>query len=141
LQDITDDVDAVWKTFKKFVDPPVGDAKKGSVRGKIHLYTSEYVYAISFSPSQKTGEGDRDWTGGYLGCIASCRKERPGEDWTRGRDLPDGQFTVETFERIIHAIVRAEIGDSVKELQLRGDAAFARVGVPEDTVDPEEPID
>jgi len=44
----------------------------------------------------------------YLGCTASCRKPRAGETWTRGNDLPDGDFTQETWDEIMTAIVRYE---------------------------------
>jgi len=45
----------------------------------------------------------------YLGCIASCTSQLPGEDWTRGCDLPDGKFSRETWDYIKEAIVRNEM--------------------------------
>ena len=50
----------------------------------------------------------------YIGCTASCRKAKPGETWTRGSDLPDGDYNEETFEKIIRKIV----GYEMKNLQL-----------------------
>jgi hypothetical protein len=62
--------------------------------------TEAHTYAISAH-----FEGDRT----YLGCIASARKMRAGEDWTRGNDLPDGDFSRQTWERIKNAIIRHEM--------------------------------
>ena len=44
----------------------------------------------------------------YLGCIAKSRKARPGEDWTRGNDLPDGNLSKKTWRQILAGIVRYE---------------------------------
>jgi hypothetical protein len=52
---------------------------------------------------------------GYLGCIASSRRWRAGEDWHRGSDLPDGPLTEETWRSILAAIVSYELVDVVKE--------------------------
>ena len=46
---------------------------------------------------------------GYLGCGVTSRKNRVGEDWVRGSDLPDGGYSKETFDMIIRAIVRYEL--------------------------------
>lgn len=46
---------------------------------------------------------------GYLGCTASSRKPRAGEDWTRGNDLPDGEYGPETWLEIVCAIVSYEM--------------------------------
>jgi len=51
----------------------------------------------------------QDYHPTYLGCIASTRTPRPGEDWTRGNDLPDGYFCRETWEHIKNAIIRYEM--------------------------------
>lgn len=67
---------------------------------KFYLYTFEHAYAIvAIEEPKKT----------YLGCIASLRKPRAGEDWTRGNDLPDGPLTKETWNRILKAIVTYEL--------------------------------
>lgn len=60
------------------------------------IYTKDHSYQIGAKET-------------YLGCIASCRKPRAGEDWTRGSDLPDGKFNRETWERIKNAIARYEL--------------------------------
>lgn len=60
------------------------------------IYTKLHSYSISASPT-------------YLGCIASTMFYRPGENWTRGNDLPDGKFCRETWENIKDAIIRYEL--------------------------------
>lgn len=60
------------------------------------IVTAKHSYSISANP-------------GYLGCIASTTFYRPGENWTRGNDLPDGKFTRETWEAIKDAIIRYEL--------------------------------
>lgn len=72
------------------------------------LYTNEYVYSI-------TGyQADEMNSKGYLGCIASTRKPRVGEDWNRGSDLHDGKYSEETFIKIMKDIVAHEL----KSIQL-----------------------
>jgi len=63
---------------------------------RIRIYTNYHVFSIIV---KKT----------YLGCQASTRKPRAGEDWTRGNDLPDGKFTRETWEKIKNAIIKYEL--------------------------------
>ena len=62
----------------------------------IRIFTKDYVYQIGAKET-------------YLGCISSNRKERAGEWWTRGSDLPDGKFNRETWEKIKNAIIRYEL--------------------------------
>ncbi|HJS81334.1 MAG TPA: hypothetical protein VJ742_00700 [Nitrososphaera sp.] len=47
--------------------------------------------------------------GSYLGCTATSRKPRAGEDWNRGRDLADGIFSEETWRKILADIVSYEL--------------------------------
>lgn len=61
-----------------------------------HIWTARHSYSISATPT-------------YLGCGASTTFYRPGEDWTRGNDLPDGKFCRETWEAIKDAIIRYEL--------------------------------
>ena len=49
--------------------------------------------------------------GGYLGCGATSRKSRTGEDWLRGNDLPDGKLTKDTWNKILHGIICYELED------------------------------
>lgn len=73
------------------------------------FYTDTHKYSISgYVPVE--GKEQK----GYLGCIASTRKSRPGEDWTRGNDLPDGEYNKKTFDAIVRRILAYEI----KNLQL-----------------------
>lgn len=65
------------------------------VRAK--LYTDGHIYYV------------RAHENGYLGCVVSARKPRPGEDWTRGSDLADGKLDAETWNRILRDIVAYEL--------------------------------
>ena len=65
--------------------------------GRVVLATTGHGYSISFAE------------GRYLGCTAGSRIARPGENWLRGNDLPDGPFSRETFDKIIMAIVGYEL--------------------------------
>ena len=68
----------------------------GEKRVRVYIYTDNHFYAI-------------DATSDYLGCVASSRKPRPGEDWTRGSDLSDGKLNKETWHRILADIVGYEL--------------------------------
>ena len=70
----------------------------------VRIFTKEHIYQI----------GARET---YLGCIASVRKPRAGEDWTRGSDLPDGKFSKPTWEKIKSGIVRYELVKVTKPLK------------------------
>lgn len=58
---------------------------------------------------------DEDGAPFYLGCQATSRKERPGEEWKRGNDLPDGPFSEKTWKTIVNAILKYE----TQELQAK----------------------
>jgi len=64
----------------------------------VKIYTASHVYNIVYRHD-----------GGYLGCTASTTSHRPGENWTRGNDLPDGKFNRKTWESIKNAIIRYEL--------------------------------
>tara|TARA_Y100000310_G_scaffold55023_1_gene50429 strand:+ start:14062 stop:14442 length:381 start_codon:yes stop_codon:yes gene_type:complete len=66
------------------------------------LYTDTNCYNISAVP-------DRPAENSYLGCTVSSRKPRAGEDWTRGSDLADGEFSQDTWFRILSDIVGYEL--------------------------------
>lgn len=77
------------------------DGDEYEYKEKIRLYTETNSYSIvAVEHSNDTG---------YLGCQASSRKPRAGEDWTRGRDLPDGPLNEETWHEILGAIVSYEM--------------------------------
>ena len=71
-----------------------------------YIYTDNYRYCIY---AHNRGEC------GYLGCTYQNRRYRPGEDWFRGNDLPDGPLTEQTWYNIMVAIVRNELKDVVKK--------------------------
>jgi hypothetical protein len=68
---------------------------------KVRFYTSENKYFIIAI--------DRDDDTSYLGCQVQARKWRPGENWFRGNDLPDGELRRETWEQIKNAIIAYEL--------------------------------
>jgi hypothetical protein len=72
------------------------------LRGRLFLWTSKNRYGISFTYK-------------YLGCIAISRRWRAGEDWHRGRDLSDGSFSRETWERILRDIICYELEEPAKQ--------------------------
>lgn len=81
-------------------------------RFDINIFTTDHVYRLTATPT-------------YLGCIASTRKPRPGEDWTRGNDLPDGKFTRDTFVSILGAILFYEAKQVVKPVERIADSEKA----------------
>ncbi len=66
----------------------------------IRLHTDNNTYQIH--AVEKQG-------GGYLGCGATSRKARAGEDWLRGNDRHDGPLTRETWIGILTSIVSYEL--------------------------------
>ena len=86
-----DDFIKVTKDFKS----------EGSFHKEYVFYTDEYKYIVFAI--------DRPDDDGYLGCQVSARKKRPGEDWTRGNDLPDGPLNNDTWLMILNAIINYEI--------------------------------
>lgn len=78
-------------------------------RGFLCLWTSKNRYQITFRPADVVTHRNE----GYLGCGVSNRKWRAGEDWHRGRDLPDGSFTETTWRNILLDIVSYELESPV----------------------------
>ena len=95
----------------------ISDYKKGEVRLKI--FTKDHLYAISSRlpevkrPSAdyklKVGDELEKLNDGYLGCIADTRKPRAGEDWNRGNDLADGDYSEKTWQEIKDDILAYEL--------------------------------
>ena len=77
------------------------DPVRGEWKMKFCIFTNEHKYHIVAI--------DRRSDDGYLGCQVSTRKYRAGEDHLRGNDLPDGPFTIDTWNRILNAIIRYEL--------------------------------
>jgi len=90
--------------FSYFSPKKINVVKNTESRFKIHIYTDRNVYSIVATET-------------YLGCTAASRKPRPGEKYTRGNDLPDGNFLEGTFTRILGAILFYELKDVVKPIQ------------------------
>ena len=87
---------------KEFFQEVSGQGSETETRRIFCFYTDEHVYQI-VAIERFNGEED------YLGCQVSTRKARPGEDWARGNDLPDGPFNKKTWDRIIYSIVSYEM--------------------------------
>lgn len=68
----------------------------------IKFWTTNYQYNICAIPSRPNKMS-------YLGCTMNSRISRVGENWFRGSDLADGQFSEETFNKISYDIVSCEI--------------------------------
>ena len=106
--------------YGKIEDFVIIDHKEGKTNLK--FYTKDHKYCISaVLPGVRDKEGFKNEDGtyrednGYLGCVGQTRKPRAGEDWTRGNDLPDGPYTEETWDKIIHAIIAYELVKVVKQ--------------------------
>ena len=70
-----------------------------------HLHFNLYTDINRYSVKAIERESGKS----YLGCIASSRKPRAGEDWTRGRDMADGDLSYETWVSILSDIVSYEL--------------------------------
>lgn len=99
--------------------------KNKDPRLSITFFTNRYKYHISAVPTKVRSEKkDNSFTtfySGYLGCIAQTRKPRAGEDWNRGNDLPDGKYCVETWSKIVKAIVAYELVKIIKSKKPKSD--------------------
>ncbi len=65
------------------------------------IFTASNSYSISAI--------EREHGKSYLGCIAKSTRFRPGEDWLRGNDLPDGPLRHKTWRDILAGIIRYEL--------------------------------
>jgi len=88
-----------FKGFEKTVE----FTERSECKLRFRIYTFTNSYSIVAVIHQEPGRNN------YLGCIASSRKPRAGENWTRGNDLPDGPLNVETWNKIKNAIVNYEL--------------------------------
>ncbi len=69
---------------------------EGDARGRVVFATTKNNYFLTFTDT-------------YLGLVVSSRVTRPGEDWTRGNDLPDGDFSEETLDKAVKAVLLYEL--------------------------------
>jgi len=84
-----------------FIKEIEGHGGDGEVYRSLCIYTEDNQYFIS-AIERPAGKS-------YMGCQVTSRKARAGEDWHRGNDLPDGDFSKKTWDRIIYAIVSYEL--------------------------------
>lgn len=77
------------------------------VRVRLRLFSERYSYGVSVCVPADGSRPEEPF--GYLGCVASNRKPRAGEDWTRGRDLADGPYCEKTWHNILADIVAFEL--------------------------------
>jgi hypothetical protein len=82
------------------------DGPYGRVGFKVKLFTTQNWYSITALPPKASEDGGDS---GYLGCVASSRTPRAGEDWTRGNDLADGPYCEATWHKILADIVAYEL--------------------------------
>lgn len=73
------------------------------VRLRFYTYLNEYGIVAKEGPDSN-----------YLGSFVTARKAKAGEDHKRGRDLPDGSMSVDTWMNIICAILSYEVGPLYK---------------------------
>lgn len=77
---------------------------------RIRLFTRTHQYTITARPPYGMGGSiSTHADAGYLGCTVTARQPLAGEDWTRGRDLPDGPYCEETWNEIVHGILGYEL--------------------------------
>ena len=74
---------------------------------RVYFYTHNYQYNILINPPDKNKDGKEKDT--YLGCTVLDRKPIAGENWQRGKDLPDGKYCYETWQKIKDAIIAFEL--------------------------------
>ena len=84
------------------------DKENNRIIAKIWTSVNEYTVIAKYSKEDLEPGGSMPAKFGSLGCQASSRKPRPGETWTRGRDLRDGKFCLDTWLDILIDIVHFE---------------------------------
>ncbi len=111
-----------WKEqFEQWVEELVPFGRVGEYvqfiyderRTRARIFTDSHQYQISASET-------------YLGCEASSRKWRAGEDWHRGNDRHDGPFNQKTWDAIVRDILRYEL----TKLEVRDPSQLLPVVVP-----------
>ncbi len=102
--------------FKDISNEPADDFAGGK---RLTIFTEKHSYGIALFPPAPHREN------GYMGCIASCRAPYPGEDWTRGNDLPDGPYSDETWHSILAGIIAYELLPIVSKVEGRPDGQVA----------------
>ncbi len=90
----------VRNTMLIFTDKSLYEGKGGKVR--VTFFTGDNRYHIVARLPNVINKG-------YLGCILTSRKSRVGEDWERGSDFPDGNYSKKTWDNIINRIIGCEM--------------------------------
>lgn len=72
-------------------------------QAEIYLYTDRNEYRIFVRIV------DHEEYHTYLSASVKARAPRAGEDWRRGRDLPDGSYSPDTWDRIFKAMLGIEL--------------------------------
>lgn len=103
--------------FSSFILAEIDNKQEETIRLKI--FTKENKYSITarlplISSDERVEIQHRVNDKGYLGCVATTRKPRAGEDWSRGRDLWDGPYSEETWNNIMSDILAYEVVKVVK---------------------------
>ena len=93
--------------FDKYVKV-ITDEAEGNAEGKfkhkliVHIFTQSRLYYHIVAKDENDNTG-------YLGCQVGNSYCLAGEDHSRGRDLPDGPLSEETWRKIVNDIVRTEL--------------------------------
>lgn len=84
----------------------INEYNQDEISLSIFTETNEYILNAKMGPNQN-----------YLGCTSKVRKNRTGENWTRGSDLPYGKYKKETWDKIKNKILTIEL----LELEIQGE--------------------
>lgn len=78
-----------------------------SGQGKLVLYSHQHKYTINVRKPHPSKKAPYD--NGYLGVCYDVRMSRTGEDWTRGRDITDGDYNKATMKCVLQGIIKSEL--------------------------------
>ncbi len=101
-----------WGRDDWFIHWIFDDVSENEYFGRYCIYTRNFTYTL-------TAKWYKDHD--YLACGVNARMPRAGEDWTRGNDLPDGEFSRKTWEKIKNAIIQYELVKIAKPVQRMAD--------------------
>lgn len=87
-------INSVSKFGNNPIDAMVLDVQDGVYQ--VTMFSLNYKYTITAHNN-------------YLGATMSFRTPRAGEDWTRGQDLADGDYSADTWHRILADILAVEL--------------------------------
>lgn len=92
-------VEDIKKYFQLF-----SDISNIARKFRVKFFTEKYCYTI-YGKLPYDGSDEKS----CLGAGSSNRKPLAGEDWTRGRDLPDGEFSLQTWILILIGVFKHEM--------------------------------